>query len=79
MDEYRLKKNRWPRGWHWLLGLAGLALLAWQLVTLLEVLQAHTAHAQTISRSAGWSGQPVGTMAQTLSSDGNAGLSSSPQ
>lgn len=69
MDESTLNKNRRTRGWRWLLALAGLALLMWQFLTFLEVVQAHTDHAQQISRSAGWSGHPVGTMAQPVGNE----------
>lgn len=42
----------------------GMILIVWQFLTFKHLLEAHTLKAQQTSRSAGWSGQPVGTMAQ---------------
>lgn len=52
---------------YWSLILMGLALAVWQFFTFVALVEGHTAHAQTISRYAGWSGQPVGTMPQPSS------------
>lgn len=44
--------------------LASMWLMAWQFLTFKELVQRHTAQAQAVSASAGWLGQPVGTMPQ---------------
>ena len=72
MDDYQHTQSRIPNTWRYLLGIAGLALLAWQFFTFLDVLKAHTAQAHQVSQSAAWAGKPVGTMAQALESDGAA-------
>ena len=64
MNARTLKTRRFPRPWRSLLLVIGLALLAWQIVTFLDVVQAHTAQAHTVSQSASWAGKPVGTMPQ---------------
>ena len=48
----------------WLLMVLGIALVVWQFFTFMDVVQMHTAQAENISRSASWSGQPVGTTPQ---------------
>lgn len=42
----------------------GMMLIFWQFLTFKHLVEAHTLKAQQTSKSASWSGQPVGTMAQ---------------
>jgi cytoskeletal protein RodZ len=42
----------------------GIALVIWQFFTFMDVVQAHTAQAHSVSRSASWAGHPVGTTPQ---------------
>lgn len=64
MREYKLDQAYWGLLLRCSLFLGSAVLIAWQVFTLLDVIQMHTAKAQNVSRSAGWANQPVGTMQQ---------------
>ncbi len=72
MTEHKLNSRSSRHLLYCCLIVAGMLLVAWQFFTFMDVLQAHTAKAQHISRSASWSGHPVGTMPQA--EDATAGL-----
>ncbi len=57
----------------WGLAVLGLGLVVWQFFTFLDIVEVHTAHAQKISQSASWAGQPVGVMPQ-VQPEAGAGL-----
>lgn len=67
MSAFKFRKHSTRRLLYWSLILMGLALAVWQFFTFMALVEGHTAHAQNVSRYAGWSGQPVGTMPQPQS------------
>lgn len=64
MPEKKLSEMARQRASRWVLVLCGIALAVWQFFTFMDVVQLHTAQAQSVSRSASWAGQPVGTTPQ---------------
>jgi protein-S-isoprenylcysteine O-methyltransferase Ste14 len=72
MPNSAITPSLWPKFLYALCLLLGIGLIVWQFFTFKEVVQGHTAKAQRTSRSAGWSGQPVGTTPQRDASDNPA-------
>ena len=73
MPDSTLVPSLWPKFWRALFAVQAIGLIVWQFFAFKDVVQGHTAQAQRTSRSAGWSGQPVGTTPQLDASD-QAGL-----
>lgn len=64
MNQDGMTDRKTTPGWHWVavvVGVAAIGLLAW---AFMDFVQHHTRQAERVSRSAGWLGQPVGTMPQ---------------
>jgi len=73
MDANKFEKSRQKPLLRWGLAVLGLGLVVWQFFTFLDIVEVHTAHAQKISQSASWAGQPVGVMPQ-VQPEAGAGL-----